>query len=100
MGLVLLVELLFDGRELTAFELGDLDRFPSVGCTDERAEHQLEDRSFAERIRDDLQTPAFLNKQTFQQIRRANGPPIVTGNRKCAMQASKSSMKQATALSC
>ncbi len=48
MDLVFLIELLFDRRELTPFELSDLDRFPSLGGADERAEHQLQDRSLAE----------------------------------------------------
>lgn len=41
--LVFLVEVLFDGRELTAFELGDLDRVPPLGGSDQCTEHQLQD---------------------------------------------------------
>src|SRR5439155_788894 len=40
------------------FELGDLDRAPSLGGSDQRTEHQLQDGSLAERIRDDLEATA------------------------------------------
>ncbi|MGA7453160.1 MAG: hypothetical protein WBW73_18420, partial [Rhodoplanes sp.] len=42
---------------------------------DQRTEHQLQDGSLAERIRDDLEATAFLNKEAFKQIRRPDGPP-------------------------
>ena len=58
------------------FELGDLDRAPSLGGSDQRTEHQLQDGSLAERIRDDLEATAFLDKQAFKQIRRPDGPPM------------------------
>jgi len=38
--LILLVEFFSYGSELTPFELGDLDRAPSLGSTDERTEHR------------------------------------------------------------
>ena len=71
-----MVDLLFDSRELTSLELGDPDRFPSFGSADQRTKHELQDRPFAEGIGDDLQTPAFLDKQAFQQICGADGPPM------------------------
>ena len=97
---VFLIKFLFDSRELTAFELGDLDRFPSFGSADERVEHELQDGPLAECIRDDLQTPAFLDEQAFSKFVVRMARRCVTGNRRCAIQASKSSMKQVTALSC
>jgi hypothetical protein len=39
LGLVFLVELLLDSRELSTFELGDLDRLITLGGMDKRAEH-------------------------------------------------------------
>jgi hypothetical protein len=51
-------------------ELGDLDRAPALGGSDERTEHQLQDGSLAERIRDDLETAAFLDKQALQRVAR------------------------------
>jgi hypothetical protein len=48
------------------FEFGDLDRAPSLGGSDERTEHQLQDGSLAERVRDDLETTAFLDKKAFK----------------------------------
>jgi len=76
-------------RELTAFELGDLDGSPTLGSARERTEHQLDDRFLAEGIRDDLEAAAPVRI----------GRRCVTGMRRCAMQASIS-MKQATARSC
>jgi hypothetical protein len=55
------------------FELGDLDRAPSLGGADERTEHQFQDRAFAECIGDDLEPTALLDKKSFKQIRRADG---------------------------
>jgi len=37
------------------FELGDLDRAPSLGGSDQRTEHQLQDGSLAERVQNDLE---------------------------------------------
>ena len=51
---------------LPTFELGDLDRAPSLGGSNERAEHQLQDGSLAERIGNDLETTAFLDKEAFE----------------------------------
>jgi hypothetical protein len=48
------------------FELGDLDRAPALGGTDERAEHQLQDGSLAKRIRDDFEAATFLDEQAFE----------------------------------
>jgi len=66
LGLVFLIEFFSDGSDLTVFEFGDLDRAPSLGGSDERTEHQLQDRSLAERVRDDLETTAFLDKEAFK----------------------------------
>src|SRR6187397_582399 len=57
------------------FELGDLDRAPSLRGSDQRTEHQLQDGSLAERVRDDLETTAFLDTEAFKQIRRPDGAP-------------------------
>ena len=57
-------------------EFRDLERAPSLGGSDQRTEHQLQDSSLAERIRDDLETTAFLDKQAFKQIRRPDGPSM------------------------
>jgi hypothetical protein len=61
-----LIELLLHGGELTALELADLDRLPSFGSADERAEHQFQDSPLAECIRNDLETTALFNKQPFK----------------------------------
>ena len=66
MGLVFLIEFCSHGSDLTVFEFGDLDRAPSLGGSDERTEHQLQDHSLAERIWDDLETTAFLDKEAFK----------------------------------
>ena len=81
------------------FELGDLDRAPSLGGSDQGTEHRFQDGSLAERIRDDLEATAFLDKEAFKQIRRPDGPPMRHRESQVGEQASKSSMKQATALS-
>ena len=65
-GLVFLIEFFSDRSHLPAFELGDFDRAPSLGSADERTEHQLQDGSLAERVRDDLETTAFLDKEAFK----------------------------------
>src|SRR5512138_2780293 len=58
------------------FELGDLDRAPSLGGSDQRTEHQLQDGSLAERVRNDLETTAFLDKEAFKQVRCPDGAPM------------------------
>ena len=68
MGLIFLIEFFSDGSDLPMFEVGDLDRAPSLGCSDQRTEHQLQDGSLAERIRDDLEATAFLNKEAFTLV--------------------------------
>ena len=68
------------------FELRDFDRAPSLGGSDQRTEHQLRDGSLAERIRDDFEATAFLDKEALKQVRRPDGPPSFTGNRRWAMQ--------------
>src|SRR5436190_10113822 len=39
----------------STFELGDVDRAPSLSSSDECPEHQLQDRSLAEGVGDDLE---------------------------------------------
>jgi hypothetical protein len=64
--LIFVIKLFSDGCDLTLFEFGDLDRAPSLGSTDERAEHQLQDGSLAKRVRDNLEPTAFLDKEAFK----------------------------------
>ena len=54
-----------NGSDLPMFEFGDLDGAPTLGGADERTEYQLRDGSLAKRIRDDLETGAFLDEQAF-----------------------------------
>jgi hypothetical protein len=55
LGLIFLIEffpdrVFFSRQDLPMFELGDLDRAPSLGGSDQRTEHQRQDGSLAERI--------------------------------------------------
>ena len=45
-----MVELFSHRSHLPTFELGDFDGAPSFRCSDERTEHQLQDRSLAEGV--------------------------------------------------
>jgi hypothetical protein len=76
LGLIFLIEVFSNGSDLPMFELADFDRAPSLGGSDERAEHQFQDGSLAERVRDDLETTAFLDKKAFQQVRGPNSSPM------------------------
>jgi len=49
---------------------------PSLRSADERAEHQLQDGSLAERIRDDFESAALLDEETLEQIRGSNRPSM------------------------
>ena len=83
---------------LPAFELGDFDGAPALCRSDECTEHQLQNGSLAKGVGNDLETAALLDEQAFKQIRGSDRPAVChreSGNRRCAMQASKSSMKQA-----
>jgi hypothetical protein len=91
-----LIELASDSGHLAALEVGNLDGAPTLGGADHGAEHELEDGLLAEGIGDDLEAPALLEEQALV-VRIARR--WVTGILKCAIQASKSSRKQATALS-
>jgi hypothetical protein len=62
LGLIFLIEFFSDGSDLPMFEFRDFDRAPSLGGSDQRTEHQLQDGSLAERIRDDFEATAFLDK--------------------------------------
>jgi hypothetical protein len=42
-----LIEFFSHGSDLPMFELGDLDRAPSLGGSDQRTEHQLQDGSLS-----------------------------------------------------
>ncbi len=64
--LIFLIEFFSCGSELPTFELSDLDRAPSLRSADKRAEHQLQDSALSERIWDDLETTAFLDKEAFK----------------------------------
>ena len=48
----------------------------ALAGSDQRTEHQLQDGSLAERIRDDFEATAFLDKEAFKQVRRPDGPPM------------------------
>jgi hypothetical protein len=61
-----MIEFFSHGSKLPTFELGDLDRAPSFGGSDERTEHQFQHGPLAECIRDDFETTAFLDKQAFK----------------------------------
>jgi hypothetical protein len=75
---IFLPELFSDSSYLPAFELGDLDRTPSLGSADERAEHQFQDRPLAEGIGDDFEAPALLGEEALEQIRGSNPTPIAS----------------------
>jgi hypothetical protein len=75
----------------------DFDRAPSFGSADQRTEHHFRDRAFTEGIGNDLEAPP-LHRSSKLMVRIARR--CVTRKRRWAMQASKSSMKQATPRSC
>jgi hypothetical protein len=56
-GLVFLIKLFPDRRQLPAFEIADFDRAPSFGSADQRTEHHFRDRAFTEGIGNDLEAP-------------------------------------------
>ena len=66
LGLVLLIEFFSHGSKLPTFELGDLDRAPSFGGSDEHTEYQFQDGPLGECIRDDLEAAALLDKEAFK----------------------------------
>lgn len=68
-GLALPIQLVSDGRNLPALEVGRLGRLPVLGGADHGDEHHLENGLLAEGVRDDLQPPALLEEQVLQQIR-------------------------------
>src|SRR5215831_21202360 len=72
LGLIFVVELLSNSGHLSALEVSDFDRTPPLGSARHGTEHQLQDRVFAEGVRDDLEAPAFLDEQTLKQIRGAD----------------------------
>ncbi len=105
LGLVFLVELGPEGSHLPSLEVGDLDGAPALGGAGHGGEHELEDGFLAEGVGDDLQAPALLEDGVAAPEGLRSSKLVVrvawrwvTGSRRCAMQASKSSVKQATAL--
>jgi hypothetical protein len=66
-GLIFVVELLSNSGDLSALEVSNFDRTPTLSSARECTEHQLQDRLFTESIGDDLQAPAFLDEQTLEQ---------------------------------
>jgi hypothetical protein len=96
-GPVFLIKLFPDRRQLAAFEIADFDRAPSFGSAHQRTEHHFRDRAFTEGIGNVLEAPP-LHRSSKLVVRIARR--CVTGKRRWAMQASKSSMKQATPRSC
>jgi hypothetical protein len=89
---------LFDGGHLAALELADPDRMPALGSADHGAEHEFQDRFLTEGVGNHLQPPALFDEQPLEKVGGPDGATMITGNRKCTMHASKSSMKLVTAL--
>src|SRR5512133_3059337 len=95
--LVFLIQILSDGGHLPAFEFGHLDRPPALGGADHGAEHQREHGLLAKAL------AMIFRRRRSSTNRRSRRFVVriarrwVTGIRKCAMQASKSSVKQRTA---
>src|SRR4051812_36867045 len=69
-GLVLGVEVLSDGGDLTKLELSEAQAAPALRRTHKRAEHELEHRLLAEAVRDDLEPSPLLDEEALQKIRR------------------------------
>ena len=63
-----MVELFSDGAHLAALEFGHLDGPPALDSPDHGAEHELEDGLFTEGGGNDLEPPAFLSEQPFQEV--------------------------------
>jgi len=67
-----LVELFTDRLELSPFECGDTDFTPCLAGADERGIHQLQHRTLAEGVGDDLRPPPLLAEEPLEQVRRAD----------------------------
>src|SRR6516165_2212659 len=93
-----LVDLLTDCLELALFELGDADAAPAFGGADQCRIDQLQDGALAEACGITLvrrrSSPNSRSNRLVVRIARR----WPSGKRSCAMQASKSSSRQATAL--
>jgi hypothetical protein len=63
-------ELVADGIELTLLELGYPNAAPALGGTDQSGMHQLQNRTLAEGMRNDLGAPPFLTKQPSRLVVR------------------------------
>ena len=64
---------------MTKFELGEAQSAPALGGADQRAEHEFQHRLLAEAVGNDLQAPALLDEQPFEQVRRSRHAPIGDG---------------------
>ena len=77
--MIFLVEFLSDGGELAQLEVGEAQAAPSLGGADERAEHEFQHRLLAKAVGNDLQPPALLDKQPFEQIGGSNEAAMLAG---------------------
>ena len=68
-GLVLGAELLSEGVDLAALELGEADPAPALGGAGHGAEHELEDGALTEGVGDDLQPATLLDEQALEEVR-------------------------------
>ena len=91
-GSVLRIEFIANGLHPAPFEAGDPDRPPILRSADQRREHQLQDCLLAPCIGNDLHAPALLNVHPLKQVGGADHLAMLAGTRRCAMQASKSSI--------
>jgi hypothetical protein len=69
--LCFLVEFVVEALKLMTLKLGDPKTSAPLRCADQRWKHQFEHRS--ERR---LGSPAFLLKESLQQVRRSDGAPM------------------------
>ena len=67
-------EVLPDGLQLAALEVGDLDGSLTLYGADHGPEHKLQDGLLAEGDGDDLQARALLEEQSFKKVGRADRP--------------------------
>lgn len=71
-----MIEFLPDRLHLAALEVGDLDRAPALGGADHGTEHELEHGFLAEGVGDDLEPPALLDEEPFEQVCRPDRPAV------------------------
>jgi hypothetical protein len=70
------IELLADRAQLTLLELADGEAAPAVGGPDDRGVHELQHGALTEGMRDDLGSPALLEKEPLEQVGRADDAPM------------------------